>query len=411
MSVHATTTYLVRNHKTGLYLTVRGLSRHDAADIVQEPLHDWPQRASQAWRLEPGQGGENVYRLQNQHSGRYLQVRHCRKDPGAPAEQRHLEENDPAYQSQTWEIRNGDEYRIINVHSGLELNVRGHSAAVDAVVEQQAGDEENSVWRFEAVEPRGEAKLFHALAGTLVEPSSRGLLSTLTNALKASLEASGGIFGTVSKWVPGSTTPYVAFDGFRGDETIRFSQRNRVETGGPRKISEQFPHLPKEFHGGFDFVTRAPGWSDHRYLGVKGDLVVEFSERGSGESLRSTDFYYPREQLEPVIGGAVKAAVPGTPDGRYHLVFGEKGATALIDLPRAPGAGRRGADRRDVRPVRLDHLPEPCRPDAIASAAVGDEMHFFAVKGDQYLVFTFREVIHGPGKILDAYPFLLGLWG
>ncbi|QLE72869.1 RICIN domain-containing protein [Streptomyces rectiverticillatus] len=410
MSVHATTTYLVRNEKTGLYLTVRGLSRHDAADIVQEPLHDWPQRASQAWRLEPGQGGEHVYRLQNQHSGRYLQVRYCRKDPGAPAEQRHLEENDPAYQSQTWEIRDDDDRRIVNVHSGLGLNVRGHSAAAGAVVEQQAGDEENRVWRFEAVEPRGEAKLFHALAGTVVEPSSLGILATLTNALKASLEASGGIFGTVSKWVPGSTTPYIVFDGFRGEEVVRFSQRNRVEAG-PRKISEQFPHLPKEFHGGFDFVTRAPGWSEHRYVGVKGDLAVEFSDRSSGESLRSTDFYFPREQLEPVIGGAVKAAVQGTPDGRYQLVFGEKGATALIDVPRGPAAGKRGADRRDIRPVRLDHLPEPCRPDAIASAAVGDEMHFFAVKGDQYLVFTFREVIHGPGKILDAYPFLLGLWG
>ncbi|KPC74231.1 hypothetical protein ADL35_26730, partial [Streptomyces sp. NRRL WC-3753] len=97
--------------------------------------------------------------------------------------------------------------------------------------------------------------------------------------------------------MPGDTTPFVRFEGFRGDEVIRFSSRNRVEAG-PRKISTQFPHLPKEFHGGFDFVTRAPRHREHTYLGVKGDLTIAFSDKGNGGIDRSEE-YFPSRELEP----------------------------------------------------------------------------------------------------------------
>ncbi|MBT2384345.1 RICIN domain-containing protein [Streptomyces sp. ISL-11] len=406
MSVNAKTTYLFRNAKTGLYLTVKGASKDVPADIVQERLLDWPRRASQAWRLEPGQGGADTYRIQNQHSGRYLQVRRYGKEPGVPMVQEHLEESNPAYKSQTWRITNDDDRGspVINLHSGLLLNARGDVSARGSAVDQWQGHADAAGaaqrWYFEPVGPHGGAKAFDALAGLVVEPSSGGIITAVTSVFKASLEATGGVFGTVSKWVPGvDRTPYIRFDGFRGDEVVRFSQRSRVEAG-PRKIGECFPQLPKEFHEGFDFVTTTPKGHRHPYLGVKGDLSVEFSEKGSDDV--PSGLYFPPEELGRA--GRPLKAVSAAPDGSYYLVFGEKG-TVTIDAP-GPKA------EREVREVALAHVPKEFRqaPDAIASAAVGDEMHYFATKGDHYIVFTLREVVHGPAKILDAYPFLLGLW-
>jgi Ricin-type beta-trefoil lectin domain-like len=407
MSVNAKTTYLTRNEKTGLYLTVKGASKSVQAEIVQERLHEWPARAAQAWRLEPGQSGPDTYQIQNQHSGRYLQVRRYSKEPAAPVEQAHLEENNPAHKSQTWRITNGDEKgaTVVNLYSELLLNVRGNAAAEGTVIDQwqehKDADRRAQQWHFEAVEPRGEHTAFEALAGLVVEPSSGGLITAVTSVFKASLEATGGVFGTVSKWVPGiDRTPYIRFDGFRGGEVVRFSQRNRVEAA-PRRISEAFPHLPKEFHEGFDFVTTTPRGHKYPYLGVKGDVAIEFSEKGI-QDVPPDEPYFPAEQLGQI--GRPLRAVSAAPDGSYYLVFGEHGI-ATINTPDHPYGS-------DVSLVDLKHLPKAFRevPDAVASAAVGEEMHYFATKGDEYLVFTLREVIQGPAKILDAYPFLLGLW-
>ncbi|MFE0042216.1 RICIN domain-containing protein [Streptomyces albireticuli] len=407
MSVDTQAAYLLRNEKTGLYLTVKGAGGgaggDAAAEIAQEELHDWPLRAGQAWRLEPGQGGKDTYRIRNQHSGRYLQARRYSREAGAPVVQGRLAENSPAYRSQTWLLTNMDLHRFSNLHSGLWLNARSDVPAEGVVIDQcherTGADRAAQQWHFEPVGPRGAKRTFDALAGLLVEPGPGGLLSTVTSIFKTTLEAGGGVFGTVSKWVPGADrTPYVRFDGFRGDEVVRFSQRNRIE-GGPRKIVERFPHLPKEFHDGFDFVTATPRGSAHPYLGVKGDLAVEFSEKGSRDV--PLGHYFPEEELGGT--GRPLKAVAAAPDGSRYLVFGENG-TATVDLPR----GRYG---REVRELVLEHVPADFRtPDTIASAAVGDETHFFATKGDQYLVFTFREVVQGPAKILGAYPFLLGLW-
>lgn len=403
MSVEAKTTYLIRNEKTGLYLTLKGDGRYASGDIVQDKLYEWPQRARQAWRLEPGSAGEHTYRLQNQHTGRYLRVHRGSREPGIHVELAHLEENTPGYKSQTWRIGDKDDHRIVNVASGLGLSVRGDSAVHGASIVQQSGTSGDiRVWRFEQVEPRGVDKAFDSLIGTLVEPSAAGILTTVTSALKASLEVSGGIFGTVSKWVPGSTTPYIRFDGFRGGEYIGFSQRNRVENG-PRRISEEFPHLPKEFHEGFDFVTRNPRSREYPYLGVKGEQSVAFSEKGLSNDPYPARRHFPLEGPAAEPGQTFTASTPAAPDGSRYLVFGERG-TGIIDVSRDQLA-------RQVDPVELTHLPAEFRtPDAIASAALGQEMHFFATKGDHYLVFTFREVLQGPAPVLDAYPFLLGLW-
>ncbi|KWT60848.1 MULTISPECIES: RICIN domain-containing protein [Streptomyces] len=403
MSVSAKGTYLIKNVNSGLYLTVKGHAKQSPADIVQDRLQDWPQRAAQAWRLESAPGGERTFRIQNQHSGGYLQVRRWSKDKGAHLVQEHLEENTPAYRSQSWQLTDEDPYRIANVHSGLWVNVQDHSAATGAVVEQST--ESTGVyrtaeqWTFEPVEPRGGDPVFDALSGLLVEPGG-GIVSTVTHVFKASLEAAGGVFGTFAKYVPGDTTPFVRFEGFRGDEVIRFSSRNRVEAG-PRKISTQFPHLPKEFHGGFDFVTRAPRHRDHTYLGVKGDLTIAFSDKGNG-GIDRTEEYFPSRELEPY--GRVLEAAPARPDDSQYLLFCEQ-ATVLID-------GRfRAPDLREVQPMPLGQLPKGWeKPDAVASATVGDEVHFFAVKGTEYTVFTLRDLVQGPAPVLNAYPFLLGLW-
>ncbi|MGW2186146.1 RICIN domain-containing protein [Streptomyces sp. NPDC001719] len=400
MSVSAKTTYLIRNDETGLYLTAKG------AAVVQERLREWPARAGQTWRLEAGQGGKDTYRVRNLRSGRYLQVR--RHGKGAAVGQGPLEESAPAYRGQTWRITNDDAKGspVVNVGSDLRLAVRGGSTAEGAAIEQTAestmaplGDRR---WHFEAVEPAGEKRAFDALAGLLVEPATGGLVSTATSVLKTTLEATGGVFGTVSRWVPGADrTPYIRFDGFRDDEVVRFSQRNRVEAER-RKISEAFPHLAKEFHGGFDFVTRTPRGHRHPYLGVKGDLAVEFSDR-EGEDLLPADEYFPAQELQPRVGRRFKA-VSAAPDGSSYLVFGERGIV-IVDRPGT-------AYEREVHDVELGHLPKAFTgvPDAVTSAGVGEETHFFATKGDQYVVFTLREVIQGPSEILDAYPFLLGSW-
>ncbi|WKK20887.1 RICIN domain-containing protein [Streptomyces olivoreticuli] len=400
MSVSAKTTYLIRNDETGLYLTAKG------AAVVQERLHAWPPRAGQAWRLEPGQGGRDTYRVRNQRSGRYLQVR--RYGEGTAVGQAPLNESAPAYRSQTWRISgDADEGApVVNVHSELRLTVRDGATAEGAVIEQtretvaaRAGAQR---WHFEAVEQTGGTRAFDALAGLVVEPGTGGIVSTATSVLKTAMEATGGVVGAVSKWVPGSDrTPYIRFDGFRDDEVVRFSRRNRVETER-KKISEAFPHLPKEFHGGFDFVTRTPRGHRYPYLGVKGDLAVEFSDR-EGEDLLPADDYFPAQELRPRAGRRFKA-VSAAPDGSSYLVFGERG-TVVVDRPGSPY-------EREVREVELGHLPKEFGgvPDAVASAGVGEETHFFATKGDRCLVFSLREVIQGPAEILDAWPFLLGAW-
>ncbi|UNO43496.1 RICIN domain-containing protein [Streptomyces sp. MST-110588] len=411
MSVTAQGTYLIKNEQSGLYLTVKGFDKNVPADIVQERLHDWPERASQAWRLLPGQAGKDSYRLQNQHSGRYLQIRHASKESGAHAEQAHLEENKPAFQSQTWQLSgNGDEvYLITNVHSGLKLNVRGNlnteGTPIDQWQEHAAGQFRGyQLWRLEAVEPRGEAKALDALTGAVVEPTG-GIISAITTGFKATLEATGGVFGTVSRWVPGiDRTPYVRFSGFRADEFIRFSQRNRVEVG-PKKISEQFRHLPKEFRDGFDVVIAAPKRSGYDYIGVAQELYVEFSDRRSSAPL-PWDRLFPAE----IAGGRgiseVKAVATASPDGSRHLAFTTAGIEVIEGhLPIDPNR------RPVVEPVTLDFLPEEFKqPDAVSSAVLGEETHFFATKGDQFTVFTWEKVVQGPTKVVAAYPFLLGLW-
>ncbi|MBB5119934.1 hypothetical protein AF335_13385 [Streptomyces eurocidicus] len=402
MSVDTRSAYLLRNERTGLYLTVRDAGEGAPADIVQEALQDWPLRAGQAWRLEPGEGGEDTYGIRNQRSGRCLRARRRVGEPGAAVVRARPEESGPAYRS--WLLANMDLHRFSHVHGGLWPGAGGAGEApaggvvIDQCRERAGGDGAAQRWHFEPAGPRVARKTFDALAGLVVRPGPSRLVTAATRGRGRAPEAGAGVFGAASKWaaVP-DRTPYMRFDGFRGDEVVRFSQRNRIEDG-PRKIAERFPHLPEEFHGGFDFVTTTPCGSAHPYLGVKDGLAVEFSERGSRD--------LPPGRLlpggGPVTGRPLKA-VAAAPDGSRYLVFGECG-TAVVGL----SGGRYG---REVREAALGHVPEDFRaPDTIASAAVGDEMHYFATKGDRYLVFTFREVIQGPAKILGAYPFLLDLW-
>lgn len=403
MSVDTRSAYLLRNERTGLYLTVKDAGEGAAADIVQEALQDWPLRAGQAWRLEPGEGGEGTYGIRNQRSGRCLRARRRGDGPGAAVVRERPEGSGPAYRS--WLLANMDLHRFSNVHGGLWPGARGEAPAGGVVIDQcrSRADGTAQRWHFEPAGPRGARKTFDALAGLVVRPGPSRLVTAATGVVRTAPVAGAGVFGAASKWAAGpdrapgpDRRPYMRFDGFRGDEVVRFSQRNRIEDG-PRKIAERFPHLPEEFHGGFDFVTTTPCGSAHPYLGVRGDRAVEFCERGS------RDMPAGHRLHGGTVTGRPLKAVAAAPDGSRYLVFGERG-TAVVGLPGGPYG-------HEVGEPDLGHLPEDFRtPDTIASAAVADEMHYFATKGDRYLVFTFREVIQGPAKILGAYPFLLDLW-
>lgn len=402
--------YLIKNEKSGLYLTVKGASRQTSADIVQETLRDWPDRAIQSWQVEPGPAGQDTHRLQNQHSGLYLQVRHVSKERAAAVEQAHLEEKAPAYKGQTWRIgeSGSGRYRLTNLHSDLHLHVRDDSDEEGAVVDQWpevAGDTLGyQQWRLESVERAGAEKAFDSLVGVAVEPTGN-ILSAIATGFKATLDATGGVFGTVSRLVPGiDRTPYVRFSGFRGDEFIRFSQRNRVEAG-PKRLGEQFPNLPQAFHSGFQFVMAAPRRSSYDYIGVKDERFVEFSDRRSGRPLPWEELL-PPEIVKGEGGANLISLVSAAPDDSRYLAFTRSGILAI------EGRIPVGPDHHPfVEPVSLDFLPKEFQePDAVTSAVVGDEVHFFATKGEKFTVFTWEKVVEGPTSVLEAYPFLLGLW-
>ncbi|WP_433258346.1 hypothetical protein ACQPYK_23220 [Streptosporangium sp. CA-135522] len=58
-----------------------------------------------------------------------------------------------------------------------------------------------------------------------------------------------------------------------------------------------------------------------------------------------------------------------------------------------------------------EHLPDEFArtPDAAASAAMGEVMHYFLTKGDQFVIGADDKVVQGPAKLTDAHPFLGGI--
>ncbi|MFC7303988.1 RICIN domain-containing protein [Streptomyces monticola] len=410
MSVTAHGTYLIKNQKSGHYLTAKGASKQASADIVQEVLRDWPGRSCQAWRVEPGPAGHDTFRLENQLSGRYLQVRRLSTERGAAIEQAQLEENSPAYKGQTWRLSDTGRglFQIVNLHSDLRLHIRDDKdtsgAPVDQWPESQGDSRGYQLWQLEPVEPRGMDTAFDALVGTAVEPTGN-LLTALSTGVKATLETVGGVFGTVSRLVPGiDHTPFVRFSGFRGGEFIRFSQRHRVEAG-PQRIMRRFPHLPEEFRDGFQFVMAAPRRSHHDYIGVGHERYIEFSDRRSGHP-HPWDELFPPEIVKGEELSNLIAVVPAAHDDSRYLVFTRSGMLTIEGrLPLGTG------HTPFVEPVSLDFLPgEFQEPDSVTSAVIGDEVHFFATKGDEFTVFTWEKVVQGPSSVLEAYPYLLGLW-
>ncbi|WP_277441015.1 RICIN domain-containing protein [Streptomyces sp. SPB162] len=405
-------TYLIKNEASGLYLGVQGAAVQPRVPVVQEELTEGAARPSRRWHLKRGTAGPDSWLLQNEHSKLYLDSTADRLNNGEGIRQSALEIRPDHLQAQTWRLAEigGGLVTVANVKSHLHLAIRGDSRESGIAAELagvRTGDDRGSqVWRFERVPARGESRAFDALTGTVIQPGG-GILgavaSTVSGVVKQALEAGGGIFETAARAIPSSSeVPYVRFDGFRGGEFIRFSQRHGIEVG-PKPLIEQFPHLPKEFHDGFDAVTSAGRGSEHTHLGITGDVCVEFCEKGSSDLL-PVSFRVPVDLL-PADGDARWGDLtPAGDNGRLMVSLGER--KWLVDRRRDPD------EISEVRPFLLEHLPQEFRDrlDAVASATIGTETHYFLALDDRFSVVSESRLVQGTTRITDAYPLLEGVW-
>ncbi|MEV8314177.1 RICIN domain-containing protein [Streptomyces sp. NPDC059900] len=403
--------YLLKNEESGLYAGVQGAKTAQSVPIVQQEL--LPQgtaRHSQLWHLRPNAAEKDAWTLQSVHSALRMDVMTGRGRAGSPVQQCPAETRHDLLVSQLWRpVDFGDgRYTLVNAHSGHLLSVRDDSSSPDAALEQAAepalGPRTAQQWILERVPARGEAKAFDALTATVVSSGGGVLgpvLGSLSRATKKALDAGGGIFESAAKAIPDSDTPYVRFDGFRGDEFIRFSKRRGIEAG-PRKIADQFPQLPKPFSDGFDAVGPAAEGSGHTWLGFVEDQAIEFSERSHGPVQYAEHFLHP--ELLHAVGELCDVTGFGD-DGRL-LVFGRKGTCtvdpAKVDLARGPVH----------RLFRLADAPEAFGfgPDAACTAVSESTARYFLTKGDEFVVVSADKLIQGPAALTEVYPCLDGLW-
>ncbi|MEU5952575.1 RICIN domain-containing protein [Streptomyces sp. NPDC047525] len=401
--------YLLKNEASGLYAGVQGAKTAQSVPVVQQELN--PQgaaRHSQLWHLRPDAAKEGAWTLQNVHSTLRMDIMTGRGRVGSPVQQCPPETRQDLLVSQLWRpVAVGDDrYTLVNVNSGHLLSVHDDSSAPDAALEQAGkptmGPRPAQEWRFERVPGRGEVKAFDALTATVVSAGGGilgSVLGSLSGAAKQALDAGGGIFESAAKAIPDSGTPYVRFEGFRGDEFIRFSKRRGIESG-PRKLADQFPDLPKPFSDGFDAVGPAARRGGHTYLGFTGGQAVEFSDKGHGP-VQDAEHFLHHLLLEQV--GELCDVTGFGADGGRLLVFGRRDTcTAGVDPARGPSHQR----------FQLTAAPDAFGfgPDAATTAVSESTAHYFLTKGDEFVVVSEDKLIQGPARLTEAYPFLDGLW-
>ncbi|QIB44431.1 RICIN domain-containing protein [Streptomyces aureoverticillatus] len=392
--------YLIKNEASGLYAGVQpGGGAKQGAKVVLGELHtEGPERHRQFWHLKPHSAREGAWTLQNVHSVLRMDIMAGRGRAGAAVQQCPPESRDDLLVSQLWKPEQiaDDVYVWVN-SSGKNLAVRGERPEAEAELEQAepktAEDRGTQAWRVERVQARGESKAFDALTARVVSP---GTFSTpanvLASALKGILDAGGGIFETMAKTVPDPRAPYLRFDGFRGDEFIRFSPRLGIEEG-PKKISEQFPQVPTGFPGAADDVMNARKGSGYTHAAIMGSTVHEFSERSANRGVAHLE-------LGPVKDQRIKAATTAETKGEAVAAFLDLQAVLLTP------------DYEHTGEFRLPHAPAEflTELDTATSAPFDDAMHFFLVKGEEFVIVSQGKLVQGPTKLTDAYPFLTGVW-
>uniref|UniRef100_A0AAU2V0M2 Uncharacterized protein n=1 Tax=Streptomyces sp. NBC_00003 TaxID=2903608 RepID=A0AAU2V0M2_9ACTN len=100
--------------------------------------------------------------------------------------------------------------------------------------------------------------------------SDRGVLGSVVTGLsgpaKGALGAGGGIFETAAKGIADPKAPYLRFDGFRGGEFIRFSQRHGIKAG-PKPVAEHFRTCPRSSVAASMTSPRSPRTASTRIWG------------------------------------------------------------------------------------------------------------------------------------------------
>ncbi|EPH40370.1 RICIN domain-containing protein [Streptomyces aurantiacus] len=393
--------YLIKNEASGLYAGVQpGGGAKQGAKVVLGELHpEGPERHRQFWHLKPHSAREGAWTLQNAHSTLRMDIMTGRGRAGAAVQQCPPESRDDLLVSQLWKPEQiaEDVYVWVN-SSGKNLAVRGERHDANAELEQaepkRGEDRGTQTWRVEAVPARGETKAFDALTARVVSPGTfSGPANVLASAVKGILDAGGGVFETMAKTVPDPRAPYLRFDGFRGDEFIRFSPRRGIEAG-PKKISEQFAQLPDRFPGAAEDVMNARKGSSCTHTAVmEGGQLWEFSERAAHRAGSRID-------LGPVKDQRIMAATTADTKDERVAVFLDRTAVLLTD------------DFGYFGEFALEHAPDDFLAglDTAASAPFDDDMHFFLVKGEEFVIVSEGKLVQGPTKLTDAYPFLTGVW-
>ncbi|MFD0414735.1 RICIN domain-containing protein [Streptomyces sp. NPDC127108] len=393
--------YLIKNEASGLYAGVQpGGGAKQGAKVVLETLHaEGVERHRQFWHLKPHSAREGAWTLQNIHSTLRMDILVNRGRAGAAVQQCPPESREDLLLTQLWrpERISDDVYSWVNVHSRKHLAVRGERQEAGAELEQAEPSTEEGrgtqAWRLESVPARGEAKAFDALTARIVSPGTFTTpANVLASAVKGILDAGGGVFETMAKTVPDPRAPYLRFDGFRGDEFIRFSPRLGVESG-PKKASEQFPRLPHGFPSVDADVINTRKGSSYTHAAVLDHDIREFSERTVDDKVR----LLPPQLQEQRI----KAATAADPKGD-RVVYFLQDRTVVTRLD----------DPEYVEDFQLPHAPEAFLYDldTATSAPFDDAMHFFLLKGDQFVIVSPGKLVQGPTKLTDAYPCLTGVW-
>ncbi|GAA3098382.1 RICIN domain-containing protein [Streptomyces rectiviolaceus] len=404
--------YLLKNEASGLYAGVRGARTEQSTPVVQQEPHPrGTARHSQLWHLRPDAAEAGAWTLQSVHSTMRMDIMTGRDRTDSPVLQCPAETRQDLLASQLWrpEATGDGRYTLVNVNSGHLLSVHGDSSAPDAALEQAGhptmGARPAQEWHLERVPSRGEVKAFDALTATVVSAGGGilgSVLGSLSGAAKQALDAGGGIFESAAKAIPDSDTPYVRFDGFRGDEFIRFSKRRGIEAG-PRKLSDQFPHLPKPFSDGFDAVGPAARGSGHTFLGFTGGQALEFSDKGHGPVHDAEHLLHPA--LVQQVGELCDVTGFGADGGRL-LVFG-RGDNCTVD-PAGVDLARGSHHQRFTLTAAPDAFG--FGPDAATTAVTDSTAHYFLTKGEEFVVVSEDKLIQGPARLTEAYPFLDGLW-
>lgn len=393
--------YLIKNEASGLYAGVQpGGGAKQGAKVVLEALHaEGMERHRQFWHLKPHSAREGAWTLQNVHSTLRMDILVNRGRAGAAVQQCPPESREDLLLTQLWrpEQIGEDVYAWVNVNSGKQLALRGERQESGAELEQGEPSTEEGrgtqAWRLESVPARGESKAFDALTARIVSP---GTLATpanvLASAVKGILDVGGGVFETMAKTVPDPRAPYLRFDGFRGDEFIRFSPRLGVEAG-PKKASEQFQRLPHGFPSAAADVINTRRASSYTHTAVLGHDLREFSERSVADTARLLPSRLQEEDI--------KAATAADPKGERVVYFlKDRAVLTVLDSPEY------------TQDFRLPHAPAEFLHDldTVTSAPFDDVMHYFLLKGDQFVIVSPGKLVQGPTKLTDAYPFLNGVW-